>query len=88
MDDDDDGSENVAKKMNLCPFKDSNSIASVCTRSISCQMETISPGVELLRTLSRFRKRMENSMSYVHVLHITSHWKVSRNSRAVDVKEG
>ena len=49
MDDDDDGggSENVAKKMNLRPFKDSNSIASVCTRSISCQMETISPGVEL-----------------------------------------
>ena len=50
MDDDDDGSENVAKKMNLLP------------------------GVELLRTLSRFRKRMENSMSYVHVLLITSHF--------------
>ena len=88
MDDDDDGSENVAKKMNLRPFKDSNSIASVCTRSISCQMKTISPGVELLRTLSRFRKRMENSMSYVHVLHLTSHWEVSRHSRALDVKEG
>ena len=87
MDDDDDGSENVAKKMNLLPFKDSNSIASVSTRSISCQ-NTISPGVELLRTLSRFRKRMENSMSYVHVLHITSHWDASRHSRAVDVKEG
>ena len=26
MDDDDDGSENVAKKMNLRPFKDSNSL--------------------------------------------------------------
>ena len=40
MDDDDDGggSENVAKKMNLRPFKDSNSIASIWTRSISCQM--------------------------------------------------
>ena len=34
-----------------------------------------------------FKKRKENLSSYVHVLHKTSHWEVSRRSRAVDVKE-
>ena len=29
--------------------------------------------VEFIRTLSRFKKRKENSSSYVHVLHKTSH---------------
>ena len=31
--------------------------------------------------------RKENLSSYVHVLHKTSSWEVSRRSRAVDVKE-
>ena len=34
-----------------------------------------------------FKERKENLSSYVHVLHKTSHWEVSRRSRAVDVKE-
>ena len=41
---------------------------------------------ELLRILFRFKKRKGNSLSYVHVLHKTSNWEVSRRSRAVDVK--
>ena len=32
--------------------------------------------VEFIRTLSRFKKRKENSSSYVHVLHKTSHEEV------------
>ena len=34
-----------------------------------------------------FKQRKENVSSYVHVLHKTSHWEVSRRSRAVDIKE-
>ena len=45
------------------------------------------PGVEFLRALSMFNLRKENSSSCVHVLHKMSHWKVSRRSRALDVKE-
>ena len=85
--DDDDGSENVAKKLNS--FKNcvlSNLLASIWTRSI-CQMQATFPGVEFLRILFRFKKRKENSSSYVHVLHKTSNQEVSRRSRAVDVKE-
>ena len=32
-------------------------------------------------------EKRKNLSSYVHVLHKTSHWEVSRRSRAVDVKE-
>ena len=49
----------------------SNLIASIWTRSI-CQMQATFPGVEFLRILFRFKKRKENSSSYVHVLHKTS----------------
>ena len=66
--DDDDGSENFAKKTNLPSFK---LIASVWTRSI-CQMSATFPGVEFVRILFKFKKRKENSSSYVHVLHKTS----------------
>ena len=45
------------------------------------------PGVEFLRILFKFKKRKENSSSYVHFLHETSNWKVLRRSRAVHVKE-
>ena len=34
-----------------------------------------------------FKERNENLSSYVHVLHKTSHWKVSPCSRAVNIKE-
>ena len=40
-----------------------------------------------LRILFRFKKRKENSSSYVHVRHKTANWEVSRRIRAVDVKE-
>ena len=33
------------------------------------------------------QKEEGNSLLYVHVLHKTSNWEVSRRSRAVDVKE-
>ena len=81
--DDDDGSENVAKKMNLSSFK----LNRVYLDPIKCQMQATFPGVEFLRILFRFKKRKEDSSSYVHVLHKTSNWEVSRRSRAVDVKE-
>ena len=67
-DDDDDGSENVSKKMILHSF---NLIASIWTRSI-CQMQATFPGVQFLRILFKFKKRKENWSSCVHVLHKTS----------------
>ena len=66
--DDDDSSENVAKKC-ICVLSDL--IASIWTRLI-CQMQATFPGVEFLRILFTFKKRKENSSSYVHVLHKTS----------------
>ena len=65
--DDEDGSENVAKKIK---YVLSNLIASIWTRSI-CQVQATFPGVELLRIIFKFKKRKEN-LSYVHVLHKTS----------------
>ena len=64
----------------------SNLIPSIWTRSI-CQIQVTFPGVEFLRILFKFKKRKENSLSYVHVLHKTSNKDVSRRSRGVDVKE-
>ena len=49
----------------------SNLIASIWTCSI-CQMQATFHGVEFLRILFRFKKRKENSSSYVHFLHNTS----------------
>ena len=46
-------------------------IVSIWTRSI-CQIQATFPGVEFLRILFRFKKRKENSLSYVQVLHKTS----------------
>ena len=37
--------------------------------------------------LARFKKRMENSSLYVHVLQEALHLEVSSRSRAVDVNE-
>ena len=61
--DDDDSSENVAKKLNLPPFK--------CYR-VYLELLNLSNVGEFLRTLSRFRKEKENSSSYVHFLYKTS----------------
>ena len=61
--DDDDSSENVAKKLNLLHFK--------CYR-VYLELLNFSNVGEILRTLSRFRKEKENSSSYVHFLYKTS----------------
>ena len=53
--DDDDGSKNAGKKW---IYVLSNLIASIWTRSI-CQMQATFPGVEFLRILFRFKKRLE-----------------------------
>ena len=71
--DDDDGSENVAKKINW-------------TLSI-CQKQATFPEVEFLRILFKFKKRNESSSWHVHVLHKTANYEFSRRSRAEDVKE-
>ena len=36
---------------------------------------------------SRLKKRKENSSSYLHALHKTANWEVSRRSQAVDVEK-
>ena len=81
--DEDDSSENVAKKMNLRSFK----LNHVYLDPLNMSNAGDFPGVEFLRILFKFKKRKENSWSYVHVLHKTSSQEVSRRSRAVDVKE-
>ena len=63
--DDDNSSENVAKKLNLPHFK--------CYR-VYLELLNLSNVGEFLRTLSRFRKEKENSSSYVHFLYKTSHY--------------
>ena len=55
--DDNDGSENDGKKMNLRSLK---LIASIWFRSI-CQMQANFPGVESLRILFRLKKMKGNS---------------------------
>ena len=66
--DDDNGSENVAKRMNLRSFK-LNRV--YLDRSI-CQIQATFPGAEFLRILFKFKKRKENSSSHVHFLHKTA----------------
>ena len=78
----DDGSENVAKKLNLPYFK--------CYRVYLELLNLSNVGsfvLEFLGTLFRIRKKKENSSSYVHFLYKTSYWEVSLHSRAVNVKE-
>ena len=68
--DDNDDSENVAKNMNLHPF-------TLCRVYLNPPNLTNDvgdfPGVESLRTLSKLKKRQENSSSSVHVLYKTLH---------------
>ena len=66
--DDDDGNENVAKKGNLRSFKLNHVYLDPLNMSNAGEF----PGVEFLRILFKFKKRKENSSSYVHVLHKTS----------------
>ena len=66
--DNDDGNENVAKKGNLRSFKLNHVYLDPLNMSNAGEF----PGVEFLRILFKFKKRKENSSSYVHVLHRTS----------------
>ena len=81
--DDDDGSENVAKKLNLCSFK----LTHVYLDPLNMSNAGDFSWSWILKILFKFKKRKENSSWYVHVLHKTSNQEVSRRSRAVDVKE-
>ena len=83
----DEGSENDGKIMNLRSFKlnrslrsrrltqapatQSNLIVSIWIRSI-CQMQATFPGVEFSRILFRLKKIKGNLSYYVHVLHKAS----------------
>lgn len=64
----DDRKWDVAKKQMKLPF--SNFISSIWTPSVY-QMQATFPGVEFLRTSSRFKKIKENLLSDVYVLHKT-----------------
>ena len=68
-DDDDGGSENVAKKMNLRSFKLNRVDLDLLN---ICQMQATFAGVEFLSILFRPKKMKGNSSSYVHVLPKTS----------------
>ena len=61
--DDDDGIENVDKKMNLRSFK----LNRVYLDPLNISNAGSFPGVEFLRILFRFKKGKENSSSYFHV---------------------
>ena len=80
---DDDDSENVAKKMNLCSFK----LSQVCMDPLNMPSARDVSWSWILKILFKFKNRKENSSWHVHVLHKTSNQEVSRRSRAVDVKE-
>ena len=54
---DDDGSEDIAKKMNLCPFK---------LYHVILDQFNLSNCGKFLMTLSRLKKRKENLSLYVH----------------------
>ena len=80
---DEDGSENITKQMNLRPFK----LCRVYLDPLNSSNVRDVSWSWILKALSMFNLRKENSSSCVHVLHKMSHWKVSRRSRALDVKE-
>ena len=64
------------KKMNLSPFK----LFCVYLDLLSLSINVSDFSRSIIRD---FKERTwENSSSYVHVLHKTSHWKVSRSSHA------
>ena len=75
--DDDDGSENVAKKLNLCSFK----LTHVYLEPLNMSNAGDFSRSWILKDFIQVQKRKENSSWYVHVQ------EVSRRSRAVDVKE-
>ena len=62
----------------------SNFISSIWTRSI-CQIRATFPGVEFLRTSSKFKKIKENLLSDVHVLHKTVKFLSNEQGRGVRI---
>ena len=83
IDDDDDGSENVAKKWILRSFQ----LNGVYLHPLNVSNAGDFSCSRILKDFIQVQKEEGDSSSYVHVLHKTSNWEVSRRSRGVDVKE-
>ena len=90
---DDDGSENITKKMNLRHFKlyrvylEPLNSSNVYVGDVSWSWILkgfIHIQIEKGNLSSTY---LSSTYLYVHVLYKTSHWEVSRRSRAVDIKE-
>ena len=80
---DDDGSENMTKKMNLHPFK----LYRVYLEQLNSSNVGDFSWSWILKGFIHVQIEKGNLLSYVHVLYKTSHWEVSRRSRAVDVQK-
>ena len=81
---DDNGSENIAKKMNFRPFK----LYRVHLEPLNSSNVGDFSWNWILKGFTHVQIKKGNFFSsYVHVLHKTCYWEVSRRSRAVDVKE-
>ena len=82
---DDDGSENITKKMNLRHFKlyrvylEPLNSSNVYVGDVSWSW--------ILKGFIHIQIEKGNLSSYVHVLYKTSHWEVSPGSRAMNIKE-
>ena len=69
--------------MNLRPFK----LYGVCLEPLNSSNVGDFSWSWILKGFVHVQIEKKNLSSYVHVLHKTSHWKVSRRSQTVDVKE-
>ena len=74
--DDDDGGENVAKKMNVRSFK----LNRVYLDPLNMSNAGDFSWSWILKDFIQVQKEEENSSSYIHVLHKTSNQEVSRRS--------
>ena len=74
--DDDDGGENVAKKMNVHSFKLNRVYLDLLNMSNAGDFSWS----WILKDFIQVQKEEENSSSYIHVLHKTSNQEVSRRS--------
>ena len=83
-DDDDDGRVNVAKKLNLRPFKLYRLYLDLL--NLSNVFHSFWSWIDK-DFVSRFKTRKNNLLSYVYVPRTTTHQEVSRLSRAVHIKK-
>ena len=81
--DDDDGSENITKKMNLRPFK----LYRVHLEPLNSSNVGDFSWSRILKGLFPCSNREGKIVVVCPRPHKTSHWEVSRRSRVVDVKE-